>query len=48
MYVVPQYFIFSAPRSIIVFQQQWMIVTTFALPIGTRSSHVGGAWFFDS
>jgi hypothetical protein len=36
MYVVPQSFLFSAMRSIIGFQQQWMMILTSELGIGTR------------
>jgi hypothetical protein len=47
MYVVPQYFLLSAMRSVIVFQQQLIMVSASAIGIGTTLSHVGGAWRID-
>jgi hypothetical protein len=44
MYVVPQYFIFSTPRSVIVFQQALMVVFTSALDIGKGLFHGTRIW----
>jgi hypothetical protein len=38
----PQYFLFTALRSIIVFQQEWMMVLASALGIGKILFHVDG------
>jgi hypothetical protein len=48
VYVVPQYFLLSIMRSVIVFQQQWMMVSASELVIGTRFVNVGRPWSFDS
>jgi hypothetical protein len=50
MYVVPQYFLSSAMRSVIVLQQQWIIVSAVpasALDTGTKLLHIDGAWSFE-
>jgi hypothetical protein len=44
MYVVPQYFLFSTPRSVIVLQQAFMVVFTFALDIRKGVFHGTRIW----
>jgi hypothetical protein len=44
MYVVPQHFLFSTPRSVIVFQQEWMVVFASALGIRKGIFHGTRIW----
>jgi hypothetical protein len=44
MYVVPQYFLFSTPRSDIVFQQKLMVVFTSELDIRKGLFHGTRIW----
>jgi hypothetical protein len=46
MYVAPQYFLFSAMKSVMVFKQQWIMASASELGIETIFLHVGGGWIF--
>jgi hypothetical protein len=40
MYVVPQHFLNTGPRSIIVFQQEWMMISASEIHMGTSLLHL--------